>query len=616
MPKYGVHQIVLDRARENLAAANMEQFSSVIEEHRKEAMLGAIGPDLFFWSSEYEWFDKVIDIYTAISDMAKLVSPFVNPIQTAVEAAGTEIGETMDALSLDHARDMVDLAIDAVKNTQQEVMDMITGGALSAALGGINFLTDLAGLPNVVSSFFDLLTPDRQLDLGTHGLSHWKWFDILHYWQTGDFARRLYENANSPVKRAYTCGYLSHIATDLTGHAFVNQVVGGPYRLHLQRHTVVENFMDGRVYNEMLDGASINSDMLKYLGLDKRVDNEIVDLLFTAFKRTYVGTSTETFPEFLTRDHIREAYSNLYTVLTLMRDSAVKRPEEPFDDVGRIIADAFNDILDPIPDGPGQPTGSCSWEDIFSLGTTNSSLQCYNSFFDQLEDYLNHLSEVMRWLAETIVDIVDLLAVLAASGPVSAILAGCYLVQLAVYDLYCFVREPLVLAGILYPEPENLRTSHLRNLTTTYLNCIPDYKETHPKLRDGDVSHLVCPSDRLYELPTTHPAFYPEGSETVTPADFIQGQPFSFFNFKNYAAAPDIARTTSLYWQDCRVGNAVELCAKMIEIAFDSTSAAEDKDAVFTNFDLDADRGYFFKTWKGTLTYAPGASPNASVWYP
>ena len=40
-----------------------------------------------------------------------------------------------------------------------------------------------------------------------------------------------------------------HIATDVTGHAFVNQKVGGPYRVHWQRHHLVENHLDSQVYS-------------------------------------------------------------------------------------------------------------------------------------------------------------------------------------------------------------------------------------------------------------------------------------------------------------------------------------------------------------------------------
>jgi hypothetical protein len=37
---------------------------------------------------------------------------------------------------------------------------------------------------------------------------------------------------------------MTHLATDVTGHAFVNQISGGPFRTHWQRHHLVENHLD------------------------------------------------------------------------------------------------------------------------------------------------------------------------------------------------------------------------------------------------------------------------------------------------------------------------------------------------------------------------------------
>src|SRR5262249_55563244 len=43
-------------------------------------------------------------------------------------------------------------------------------------------------------------------------------------------------------------GYLSHVASDTVAHAFVNQVAGGPFRVHWQRHHLVENHADAQWY--------------------------------------------------------------------------------------------------------------------------------------------------------------------------------------------------------------------------------------------------------------------------------------------------------------------------------------------------------------------------------
>ena len=121
----------------------------------------------------------------------------------------------------------------------------------------------------------------------------WYWFDMLHYRKTGEFAKNLVAIAQSGTdrQRAYAYGYLSHITTDLVGHAYVNQIVGGPYRLHSQRHTVVENFMDTRqVFEE--DGSSVNQTLLDKLSMPDTYEplhEEICDMLHQAFINTYTN---------------------------------------------------------------------------------------------------------------------------------------------------------------------------------------------------------------------------------------------------------------------------------------------------------------------------------------
>ena len=73
----------------------------------------------------------------------------------------------------------------------------------------------------------------------------WFWADVLHYWRSGKFVENLVARAKAsgnPNLIAYAYGYVSHYATDVVGHPFVNQVVGSPWRTYWQRHHLVENF--------------------------------------------------------------------------------------------------------------------------------------------------------------------------------------------------------------------------------------------------------------------------------------------------------------------------------------------------------------------------------------
>ena len=75
------------------------------------------------------------------------------------------------------------------------------------------------------------------------------WSDMLHYRKTYEFAHELWTSATTDQQRAFALGWMTHLATDVAGHCFVNEKCGGPYRLHWQRHHLVENHMDAKVYD-------------------------------------------------------------------------------------------------------------------------------------------------------------------------------------------------------------------------------------------------------------------------------------------------------------------------------------------------------------------------------
>ena len=82
---------------------------------------------------------------------------------------------------------------------------------------------------------------------------------MFHYRKTYAFAKKLDEIANenggSEQHKAFALGWMSHCATDVTGHSFVNEKCGGPFRLHWQRHHLVENHMDSHVYDSQHGGV-------------------------------------------------------------------------------------------------------------------------------------------------------------------------------------------------------------------------------------------------------------------------------------------------------------------------------------------------------------------------
>ena len=74
----------------------------------------------------------------------------------------------------------------------------------------------------------------------------WWWFDAMHYRKTGKFTEAMLEATRdmSSPHHLYALGYLTHVAADTVGHAYVNLYCGGPYRSQAQRHKTGENFQD------------------------------------------------------------------------------------------------------------------------------------------------------------------------------------------------------------------------------------------------------------------------------------------------------------------------------------------------------------------------------------
>jgi hypothetical protein len=196
--------------------------------------LGAIGPDIFFMLPDFKppvgnmlWklASTIKDLFTAWDDT------FLGPYESAMGPISDNLNDELNALSGGLKDTIEQIASQATKLIQDFILKLI--------LQQYDFFGLLSsGVPTGYDeqTFF--------------------WSDMLHYRQTYRFGAELWQRANAlqdPTQKArcqaFALGWMTHLATDVTGHAFVNQKVGGPYRLHWQRHHLVENHMDAQVYN-------------------------------------------------------------------------------------------------------------------------------------------------------------------------------------------------------------------------------------------------------------------------------------------------------------------------------------------------------------------------------
>ncbi len=392
---------------------------------------------------------------------------------------------------------------------------------------------------------------------------------------------------------AFALGYLSHIATDLVGHAYVNQVVGGPYRLQLHRHITVENFMDTWAFDRWY-GENITPSLMERLefepGLDPNAINAWVEdnadlrnLLFAALRDQEVYRDPVRRPDsFLTREQLDQTFTNFYLALDLMRQSSIQPPVEPFDGVLDILESIFDDLFEPAPNvSPPSPVNLDQWA-------------------ESVLDFIN-------WAFETLQDLFDALLALGVAALAIVAQAIIYGIRLVLYEIYQEVRWALARFGFVYPEPGNLNNplaqSLIRPVQCGIQGCLTGTDLwLYPRRQDRTVNQewgqLGCSPSSALERLQTSPNTAEQSPSDLSPAMFINEEPYSEDALLRYSVA-SLGGTEEL-WRDCvRIGNARDLSAWMMVAA--NGGSHQERKIAFTNWNLDSDRGFAYKTWNGRI---------------
>jgi hypothetical protein len=246
MPGWYIHMDVARKALDKLAsnpnaapifAANgpdAATLTKIARDNPTYVALGAIGPDIFFMLPDFKppvgnmlWSlaSEIRELFTWWDDN------FLGPYESAMGPISDNLQDELNALS------------GGLKDT----IESIFGTAFA-------FLKDeILNLILQQYDFFGILSSGVPAGFDEQTFF---WSDMLHYRETYRFGAALWQRAaqeDDPTLRArfqaFALGWITHLATDVTGHAFVNEKAGGPYRLHWQRHHLVENHMDALVYN-------------------------------------------------------------------------------------------------------------------------------------------------------------------------------------------------------------------------------------------------------------------------------------------------------------------------------------------------------------------------------
>jgi hypothetical protein len=262
MPNLAFHLEVLKLVTKKLAGTSQADFMA---KHKKYAALGAMGPDLL----------RYLPVSKSLADgLANLASqPFLQGVVTTLpeftELARKPLGGAYSVLfrhlviptwpvlnRIKAFLDQMDLIV-STKNLLALPSMMTQSNTIQAELaalqgkfspGLISVLSQIAAIPPAMQvDYVQLGLPPSVAQFMTQAVFN-RPFEFLRWHKTGAFAKRLVSNATTDERKAYAYGYLSHFAASVTGEPFVNNIVGGPRRLHWKRWELVAGFVDSWTY--------------------------------------------------------------------------------------------------------------------------------------------------------------------------------------------------------------------------------------------------------------------------------------------------------------------------------------------------------------------------------
>jgi hypothetical protein len=655
-----------DRIDPGWKGADVKRLGEIMQERSNFAALGAIGPDLFFFLPDFRD-TKIGPVDIPLSSVLANFVHYLLKLYDAVDPYVTKWEKYLGPISED---------------TQEEI-SRLTGG-LSEVVGDV--AGELSGI--LITALEDLAT--QNWDLFTFfSMGHNKgwdeqaflWSDMLHYRRTGQFGRALWRSASAiddqgqrEKAQAYALGYMTHVGADVTGHAFVNAIAGGPFRLHWQRHHLVENHMDSfwylrdpnrpgsstqypqftesALYYDVAfdesDGSTVprpgyptghtlreNWERRRLLDIDSTLAEPIATLLHDAIKDVFYSNGVH--PRILreedgrpTVELIEETYRLLFSFLKLTTvDGFSHEPPAPPDVFPNL---QFPTPSDPQESAPGSDSGDSNW-------------------FDDLLDFLLSIINVLAYILEVAVYLATLpWAVLADLATYPIRIGLYYSLELPLYHLLKAFRSALVMTGYFMPMDDEISlglvTVGLPDAAVFQI-VMADVGDVFPASSQDAVDKAPF-ADRLY------PHLFATESDGRTPAEFHSpwlypaGQPTEsegtiagpyprranpsilFQPVATDAAVRDQLETSpspqwvdqnarALLRADTHLGDATSFSAYQIWLHTRSPQTTHDKEVPYVDWNLDADRGYGYKSWdwnRARNAHEQHADPNGNSYPP
>ena len=484
-------------------AAEARRVGEICHRWRNYLAIGAIGPDLFYMLPDYAnyttdgGFLRGNTIRDVLLWVINLWDQDLDPIIKWWE-------DTFDTLSTNNAQ-LVSQLTSGLADQLSEILNTLSSAITKAFEGLLASAGDIFGI-------FSCGPPQAYKNDAFY------WADIFHYRRTYQFpfilyqsARRALDSATSDQDRydaeslvAFAVGWLTHCATDVTGHPFTNAKCGGPFRDHWQRHHLVELHMDSLNYSANHTGpcyGEIGESAVHFWAAFRRrsdgpyagrSDGPAYDY-FTGFPNYPTGDGPTDFaartnffdldtgdlpthlvtaiqdamatvhpdgPMILAQqpssstvdangnpdgrpntDSMTEMWTLVYTYLKLIGKGALS-PRKPQP------PGIFTDHSFPSPPGSGNGV-----DDDPSRGADVN-----NNSFDpgSILDFLIALFEWAAYVVQVAAWLLTIIPSLAADVLTYVVRYLVYEVEMAAWYLYLLARRPLVLSGFQMPNPDEI----------------------------------------------------------------------------------------------------------------------------------------------------------------
>jgi len=267
-----------------LAHYSPQECGEAMRKWEKFTAIGAIGPDLFYFSQDYN-----SNPIGPVSDELMLALKTYYFFDAAKEDDWEPLLIILDRVNSTMAallRFLIKLqkiwnsfvdgwnrTIGPLVATAADLADALTGGLISEFQVVIEELKVALKViaEEELLTFKDIFTLfDTCVQKGFDEQS-FLWSDMTHYRRPSALCRALVrqsevlkggeDGANrSQQFLAFALGYITHVGTDTIAHSFVNEQCGGPFRNHPQRHHLIENHIDAWNYSQTLSGERMPSD--------------------------------------------------------------------------------------------------------------------------------------------------------------------------------------------------------------------------------------------------------------------------------------------------------------------------------------------------------------------